>query len=123
VRQDRRVDVNIDDPRSGRGLLGDLVHVALGEQSAAIVDELPDAAFAGQVAHGPLQVAAVVAGQGVTPRHQAGREVISPDGDYWDSEYAADQKIRHSGLNAGAGIAAGQPAESQGDTGRPVRGN
>src|SRR5262249_33968970 len=62
VREHYRVDVDVDDPGAGRGLLGDLVHVVLGGQPAAVVDELPNAAFGSQVVHDPFQVAAVVAG-------------------------------------------------------------
>src|SRR5262249_14696049 len=38
-----RVDVHVDDPGVGRDPLGDLVHVALGRDTGADVQELPDA--------------------------------------------------------------------------------
>jgi hypothetical protein len=43
VGDDDLVDVDIYDPSVGRIGLRDLVHVALGRQAAADVDELPDA--------------------------------------------------------------------------------
>ena len=54
VRDGDRVDVRVDHPRGGVGLLGDLVHVALGGDAGAYVEELPDAGR-GQEPHGPAQ--------------------------------------------------------------------
>jgi len=46
--QHRRVVVHVDHPGAGRGVLGDLVHVAVGRQPGAEIQELPDARLGGQ---------------------------------------------------------------------------
>ena len=54
VRDGDRVDVRVDDARGGVGLLGDLVHVALGRDAGTYVEELPDT-VPGQEPDGPAQ--------------------------------------------------------------------
>jgi hypothetical protein len=61
VRDDDRVDIGIDHPGSGIGLLGDLVHVPLGRDARTDVEELADAG-GGQEPHGPAEERAVGAG-------------------------------------------------------------
>ena len=52
------VDVGVDDPGVRVGLLGDLVHVALGRDAGADVEELPDARGA-EEPHGVAEELAV----------------------------------------------------------------
>lgn len=54
VRQDRRVVIDVDDPGVGGVPQCHLVHVLLGRQPGADVEELPDPGL-GQGAHGPDQ--------------------------------------------------------------------
>ena len=48
VSQHRRVVVHVNDPGVRRDCLGDLVHVPVGGQPGAEVEELPDARLGGQ---------------------------------------------------------------------------
>ena len=60
VRPDHRIDVDVDHTGVRRDPLGHLVHVGLGREAAAEVEELPDAALAGQVTHHPADERPVV---------------------------------------------------------------
>jgi hypothetical protein len=53
VRRDDRVVVDVEDPGSRCGLLGDLVDVARGGQPGADVEELADALLGGQIRQQP----------------------------------------------------------------------
>jgi xanthine dehydrogenase accessory factor len=55
VRGDHGIDVDVDHAGLRRYPLGQLVHVGLGGQAAAEVEELPDSGLGSQVAHHPAE--------------------------------------------------------------------
>jgi hypothetical protein len=71
VREDDRVDVDVDDPRVGGDLLRDLVGVPGRRQAGPDVDELPDP-LPGHVPHGTPQERAVLLGELTDLGHRLG---------------------------------------------------
>ena len=76
MRSDHGIVVDIDHPRLLRHPLGQFVHVGLGRQAAAEVQELPDTAPGGQVTHHPAEKRPIVARY----RRDVGNRVDEPPG-------------------------------------------
>ena len=74
-----RVDVGIDHPGTGVGLRGDLVHVALGRNAGADVEELADAGLA-EEPHRPAKELAAGPGDppdvGIDRRDRPGQVLV-----------------------------------------------
>jgi hypothetical protein len=77
------VAVDVDDAGIRGDLLGDLVHVALGRDAGADIEELADPRLPGEVADGPPQEGPVLAHGGTQDRvhgqHRAGGVLVGEE--------------------------------------------
>ena len=112
VHEHHRIAVDVDDARRGVDLVGDLVHVVLGRQTRAEVDDLGDPGFLDQPAHHAQERDAPALGELLRLRFHREDGVADPavDGEVL---LAAEDEVVHPGDRGPRGVDLGQRAGAE----------